>query len=578
MKQITKYAAVAIATLLLAACGQKESLPAVEERPAVQESFTYTLIINDEATKSAFSTDHMAWEAGDQIGWFTDKAGSSAVNMATTPRSFTVSSTAALEAGSVIYAYAPYKAGEQSKTAAPLSIPAMQSADDVKDAMPLVAVPVTLDAAMAAATDTPVGSAQFLNLGALIRYNVYTTDDTFAAETVESVTFTAASALVGDFTFDLTAVSGNSLPDIAGLSETAVTSTLASATTVGDSKENGIKLYQVIAPGSYSGTIRVTTNAATYEYNLSSPQSFERSHLRPISLNLAAGSRTVRPEYLLTAHTWKISAFGEYYGEKYPVATGATLYADDTITFNADHTITYNIQNGIFYWDGGTSEGSSYVPTGSERWALEEKGDGLYLTLSGGGIPLMMVSETDAVNGSFKILSLTESLLSVYMVITEWDNYQTYLDFVSATQDYSAQEALLAGKTWKISAFGEYYGEKYPVVTGAALYADDTITFNADHTITYNIQNGIFYWDGGTSEGSSYVPTGSERWALEEKGDGLYLTLSGGGIPLMMVSETDAVNGSFKILSLSEDLFSVYMIITEWDNYQTYLDFIPVAE
>lgn len=290
MKQIFKYVAMAVAMASMAACVNKEMLPVDSA-----DEYVYTLNVGG-ATKAALSTDHMAWQAGDQIGWFTDKAGSSEVNMATTPRSFTVSSTAALAAGSKIYAYAPYTTAG-TVTAAPLSIPVAQDGDAVEDAMPLVAIPVTLGSAMAAATDTPIGTAQFVNLGALLQYNVYTTNASYAAEKVESVKFTSASNIAGDFTVDLTAVAEDAIPSIAGLNQKAVTSTLASATTVGDSKANGIKVYQVIAPGSYTGTITVVTDKAVYEYNITSAVDFNRSKMKPVSLDLKYAASRVERAY-----------------------------------------------------------------------------------------------------------------------------------------------------------------------------------------------------------------------------------------------------------------------------------------
>ena len=579
MKHIQYLAFVAVATIALASCRQEEK-PSVTPTP--EGPYTYVLAI-DGATKAVFEEDHMAWEEGDLIGWYTDKAGSSEVDMNTDPRSFVVSSTDPLAAGSTVYAYAPYQGGELDITAAPFSIPVTQDGSTISSCMPLAAIPVKINDNLESGADTPVETAQFINLGALIRYNVYSSNTEYAAEAVESVTFAANSPIAGEFTLDLTALDINvveqgKVPAPSTLTETTVISALSTAAVAGGSKENGVKLYQVIAPGSFSGTITVTTDKAMYTYTLASALDFERGHLQPFNIDLASlnATRVDAHESLLAGKVWKITAFGEYYDAKDPNATGSSLYADDTITFNADHTITYSIQNGIFYWDNSATDGYAWTPSGSERWALELKADGLYLTLSGGAIPLMMVSQTDAVNGSFKILSLTEDELSLYMLITEWNNYQTYADFGLAA-DTSEEEALLTGTTWQISAFGEYYDAKYPDSSGSSLYADDTITFNADHTITYSIQNGIFYWDNSATDGYAWTPSGSERWALELKADGLYLTLSGGAIPLMMVSQTDAVNGSFKILSLTEDLLSLYMLITEWGDYQTYVDFVPAT-
>jgi len=580
MKQIGKYMLVALTGLSVLACNKNEEIvPQDENTPPTAKEFTYTIAVAGD-TKSHIDGDHMKWDDGDQIGWFVnnDAFNCSEIDEEADPCTFEISSASALPAHSTVYAFAPcYPLVYEStptKTAAPLSIPVLQNGT-ITDAMPMVSVPIEIADAVPASTDKPIAEAKFINLGAVIEYNVYTTNASYNTEKVQSVTFTSDSAIAGDFTVNLTTVAENNIPAPSGIDKQEVISTLASATTVATSKGAGIKVYQVVAPGTHSGTITVTTDGATYAYSISAT-AFDRATIKTVNVDLASANatRVDARESLLAGKAWKITAFGEYYGEKYPVAKGASLYADDTITFNADHTITYNIQNGIFYWDSSETVGYAWTPAGTERWALELKADGLYLTLSGGAIPLMAVSMTDAVNGSFKIMSLTEDTLSLYMVITEWDNYQTYADFGLAA-DTSAEEALITGTTWKINEFGEYYDAKSPDHRFDSIFEDDAITFNADHTITYNIQNGIFYWDNSASEGYAWTPTGSERWALELKADGLYLTLSGGAIPLMMVSQTDAVNGSFKILSLTDSLLSIYMPVTEWGGYCAYIDFTP---
>ena len=419
MKHLWNTLALASTTLMLAACSQKEPLPVAEEKPVAQvEAFTYTVSLAETATKAVFSTDHMAWQEGDQIGWFTDKAGSSAVNMATTPRSFAVSSTAALGAGAKVYAYAPYKAGDQSKTAAPLSIPVAQNGSTAKDAMPMVALPVTVASAMAAGTDTPIGTAQFVNLGAMIRYNVYTTNASYAAEKVESVTFASASGMAGDFTVDLTSVAADAVPAPSGLSQKAVTSTLDAATTVGTSKASGVSVYQVIAPGSYSGTITVMTDKAAYSYNLATPQAFERSRMKPISLDLAAGTRVAKIEYLLAAHPWKLQSVTLS-------GTDVTHSAGDLLTLNPDYSFDFNCSahnNKVFdyYYDGDWASpdfshwgDGSYWEGATLEWFVSE-GTTPLLNFTKLAYPLVIVDNCINEALSYEIVTLNTSSLVLH--------------------------------------------------------------------------------------------------------------------------------------------------------------------
>lgn len=419
MKHLWNIIALASATVLMGACSQKEPLPAADEKAeAPVEAFTYIVSLEETATKAVFSTDHMAWQAEDQIGWFTDKAGSSAINMATTPRSFAVSSNAVLGAGSKVYAYAPYKAGDQSKTAAPLSIPVAQNGSSAKDAMPMVALPVTVASAMAAGTDTPIGTAKFVNLGAMIRYNVYTTNASYASEKVESVTFTSASEIAGDFTVDLTSIALDALPSPSGLSQKAVTSTLDAATTVGASKESGVKVYQVIAPGSYSGTITVMTDKAVYSYNLSTPQAFERSKMKPVSLDLAAGTRVAKIEYLLTAHPWVLKGVKEEGGS-------VTTSVGNILTLNEDHTMAFNCSanGGKTYdhtWVGGLIDPDAYGAVGDMSWSVFTSGGKDYLTVYDG---FLLVFAQTGLTGMYEIKELTADKLTVE-IVTEFDSWE----------------------------------------------------------------------------------------------------------------------------------------------------------
>lgn len=294
---------VALAGLSLLACNKETApIPEEEKTPVVQE-YSYTIAV-DADTKAYLDGDHMTWETGNQIGWFTDKAGHSAINMSTDPRSFQVNSTSVMAAGATIYAYAPYTT-EGTVTAAPLSIPTTQDGV-ITNAMPLVSLPITLAADMDAGTDTPAGQASFLGLGAIIEYNVYTSEDAYGTEKVQSVQFTSTSNIAGDFTVNLTTVAEDAIPAPSGLDQKTVTSTLSTATTVGDSKANGIKVYQVVAPGDYTGDVIVYTDKASYRFHIASAKTFTRGKIKPLNVDLKKGSRIARPY----SHSFAIGDWG----------------------------------------------------------------------------------------------------------------------------------------------------------------------------------------------------------------------------------------------------------------------------
>jgi len=278
----------------VAACSKPQE---EEVLPADEEEYTYTVTIGE--TKASLDGDHMAWDSGDEVGWFfssPNRKGSSEVSL-TDPRSFTVTTGAKnpLSAGAYIYVYAPYKSGDQSSSSAPLSIPVEQDGDDISDAMPMVSLPIRVSETVpVSSTSNPIGEASFLNLGALIHFNIYTSNASYNTEKVESVRFTSGSNIAGDFTVNLTTVALNAIPSPSGLSEKSVLSTLASATTVGGSKGAGVPVYMVIAPGTFSGTILVRTNVAKYSYTLTST-AFSRAQFKHINVDLgsANASRSV---------------------------------------------------------------------------------------------------------------------------------------------------------------------------------------------------------------------------------------------------------------------------------------------
>ena len=418
---------VALAGLSMIACNKvQEQAPAEDKAPASDE-FTYTIAVDGE-TKAYLNSDHMTWQLGDVIGWFTDKAGNSEINMGTTPRSFQVSSTAAMDAGTKIYAYAPYKDGDQSATAAPLSIPTTQDGV-ITDAMPMVSLPISLEDDMAASTDTPIGQARFLGLGAVIEYNVYTSDDTYGTEKVQSVQFASTSNIAGDFTVNLTTVAEDAIPAPTGLDQKTVTSTLATATTVGADKEHGIKVYQVVAPGTWSGTITVTTDIATYSYTITDKE-FTRGKVKPFNVNLASANATRSftisgIETLLTAKRWHISNFYCISGD----CNQPAAFEGDAIQFLANHKLAYidGGVSGFIYCDmNGWNAGYDFSLSENESWEVIYEGGDYYIQFSNGGFPLIAVDAT-TINCRCKIESLTPSSLQLREKAETWgDDYNIF--------------------------------------------------------------------------------------------------------------------------------------------------------
>lgn len=424
MKHIWKYMIVALAGLSLLACNKKEEIVPQDDKTPTAKEFTYTIAVAGD-TKSNMVTgeNHMSWQEGDLIGWYINNGDPdcSEIDLTDTPYSFAVESSSPLPANSTVYAYAPfytdYFSSNPVKTAVPLSIPVNQRAD-IADCMPMVSVPIVIADPLAASEDKPIAEAKFLNLGAVIEYNIYTTNASYNTEKVQSVKFTSNSNIAGDFSVNLTTVAENNIPAPSGLTEKEVTSTLATATTVGASKAAGIKVYQVVAPGTYSGTVTVTTDGAIYEYPVTTPgKVFDRATIKTLNVDLASANatRTSMVDILLAAHQWELKDVKES-GGSVTTATGNKL------TLNANHTMAFDCSanSGETFdhtWEGAPISPSAYGEISNMRWSTSTSGGKDYLTVTNG---YLLVFTQSSMTGTYEIKELTASNFTAEITL-HWD-------------------------------------------------------------------------------------------------------------------------------------------------------------
>ncbi len=294
MKKIMKlFVYVAAAAMTLASCQKNE----IDNQ--VPQEYEYTFLIGNADTKAVIGDESVVWEDGDQMGVYTKVASGTISKNAYgditpgSPATMKMYSDQALAIGDYVYAYYPYNSDNEDRNLmVTLSIPSVQ---DGKDDMPMVAIPYCVESAIGSGQqDAPAGKIKFANLGAVIEFNVYSTNTDYLSEKVQSVTYDAGAALAGNFEFDLTSVNyaNQNTLKISGYEATSVVSTLAEPVVVGSSKEDAAKVKMVVAPGSYAGTITVKTDKATYTYNIATPKEYTRSSLRPLGADLSKGTRT----------------------------------------------------------------------------------------------------------------------------------------------------------------------------------------------------------------------------------------------------------------------------------------------
>lgn len=288
------------------------------EEPAVVETLTFSLG-NGENTKSILAENegkkYGKWETGDRLGSITTKSqGSSTVNADTSPVTFAIYSKGGFTVGNTINLWYPYSTKQTDATSIPLSIPSAQyqGVDNFDfDAMPMVSETITVTEGMVSGTDdtTPVANINMYNLGSLLDFKVFSTSATYSSERVVSINLTTTTGVVGDFTMDLTTVDAtdDDSMEISGISGTTVTTTLAGPTAIGTNKDNALNVYMVVAPGSYSGTVTVTTDKATYTYALTD-KAWARSSMKSFGLDLAsAAGKSNRTPLVKGNFTWVLT-------------------------------------------------------------------------------------------------------------------------------------------------------------------------------------------------------------------------------------------------------------------------------
>lgn len=293
MKKIMKlFVYVAAAAMTLASCQKNE----IDNQ--VPQEYEYTFLIGNADTKAVIGDESVVWEDGDQMGVYTKVASGTISKNAYgditpgSPATMKMYSDQALAIGDYVYAYYPYNSDNEDRNLmVTLSIPSIQ---DGKDDMPMVAIPYCVESAIGSGQqDAPAGKIKFANLGSVIEFHVYSTTEAYNTEIVKSVTFNAEQAIAGDFTFDLTAVdySKEETLAISGYKATTVVSTLSTSTQVSADKNAATVVKMVVAPGSYTGNVVVTTDKAIYTYPISTAKAFKRSGVQPFGLNLRENVR-----------------------------------------------------------------------------------------------------------------------------------------------------------------------------------------------------------------------------------------------------------------------------------------------
>lgn len=272
------------------------------------ETWEYTLRIEDDATKSYITTDHVKWENGDKLGTFAiDASGSlttknsySAITPGT-PATFKLYLSSELSSGSTIYCYYPYDSNLGSvirPSSVSLTIPSEQEQGldgGLDTPLPMASLPYAVTGSMNRGQN-PSGGVYLCNLFSIIRVDIYSYDPDYAKEKIENVTFTANDGIVGAYTIDLTKVKED---DDSTLSLKASSTKNSVTTGVSDlypgHREGNTFVQMGIAPGRHSGTIAVKTDKAEYTASFGAVD-FRRSKAKTIHFELSSDNVTRKAE------------------------------------------------------------------------------------------------------------------------------------------------------------------------------------------------------------------------------------------------------------------------------------------
>ena len=318
MKNIIFTATAMIVAMTAVSCSK---IAGIEENP----SYTYRFaVVNEElpSVKSNMNDDHLVFETGDYLGFSLEKKDVGIVEtqrtsiQTTKPRPiFGFTTSHEMKAGDRIYVVSPrvlpinngnFNNEREPVNADPrqsITIPLVQTHKGGKfdgTAMPMVSVPFTFTKDMLVEQDNQLQEVKFLNLGALLDFRVFST--TYQGEIVRDVIFEADKNIVGEFKINVQNVNPkdeNTLaidlttPRAEGEFATPVTNVARteSDAVVGANDKNYGSVRMVVAPGKYTGKVKVRTDKAYYVFNLSE-RTFKRNGIYPLGLNLDKAKAT----------------------------------------------------------------------------------------------------------------------------------------------------------------------------------------------------------------------------------------------------------------------------------------------
>lgn len=320
MKNIIFAATAMIVAMTAVSCSK---VAGIEENP--QYTYRFAVVNENEelpSVRSNMNGNHLVFEKYDYLGLSLEKDKKIVETQRTIIQTtdqrpiFGFTTNHPMKAGDRIYVVSPrvlpinngnFNNDREPVNADPMqsiTIPLVQTHKGGKfdgTAMPMVSVPFTFKEDMLVGEDNKLQEVKFLNLGALLEFRVFST--TYQGEIVQDVIFEADKNIVGEFKINVQNVDPDDEKTLAidltsaraeGDFATPVTNVARteSDAVVGTDKDNSGSVRMVVAPGTYTGKVKVRTDKAYYVFNLSE-RTFKRNGIYPLGLNLYNATRVV---------------------------------------------------------------------------------------------------------------------------------------------------------------------------------------------------------------------------------------------------------------------------------------------
>lgn len=344
MKNIIFTATAMIVAMTAVSCSK---VAGIEENP--QYTYRFAVVNENEelpSVRSNMNGNHLVFEKDDYLGFSLEKQGEGIVEtqrtliQTTKPRPiFGFTTNHQMKAGDRIYVVSPrvlpinngnFNNDREPVNADPMqsiTIPLVQTHKEGKfhgSAMPMVSVPFTFTKDMLVGQDNQLQEVKFLNLGALLDFRVFSTDGTYQGEIVRDVIFEADKNIVGEFKINVQEVNPDDENTLAidlttqraegdfATPLTNVARTESDAVVGTDNSKNYGSVRMVVAPGTYTGKVKVRTDKAYYVFNLPE-RTFKRNGIYPLGLDLTKATRVVMET--VDRKDWLVKFVNSYYAD-----------------------------------------------------------------------------------------------------------------------------------------------------------------------------------------------------------------------------------------------------------------------